>query len=335
MLLGAVRALTRPGRGRPQRTDFGGLGLWRVGNLPEIPPEPQGKKDCPPRPAQFKSPRRQPGGASPGQQVCLFFAGCSHSPPAPLLAGPGQGRAMPSPVSARVQPPRSDCPPAPRAPALQRPSADPGRSRARRHLESSFSVEAILARPEPRAPASLLSFSACAAASIWSAPSASPAPVLPWACPATLLPACLGVGLHQPVPQPPALGLRLAHLCGLQGFGVTGMRCPGPASREADRAAEEWRPRQWAQDRGAVPEIENHTWVLKWENVCERGCRARGEGGPERGSGGHQGQRWGAGDSALLLRCASLMRVDSPLLPPTALWIKLGGADYSPKQLSQ
>ncbi|KAM7078639.1 homeobox protein notochord [Molossus nigricans] len=153
---------------------------------------------------------------------------------------------MPSPASDQVQPPRPDCSPAPGPPAPQRHSADPGRSRAPRHLESSFSVEAILARPEPRAPAaSLLSFSACAASSIWSAPSASPAPVLPWACPATLLPAYLSVGLYQPFPQPPALGLRVAHLCGLRGFGVTGLElahCPGL------RSPPDWAPAKDLQD---------------------------------------------------------------------------------------
>lgn len=120
---------------------------------------------------------------------------------------------MPSPGSHQVEPPRADSSPAP-----ERLSADAGGPRAPRPLESCFSVEAILARPEPRAPA---------ASGIWTAPSSAPAPALPWACPAALLPASRSLGLYGPVPEPPALGLRVAHLCGLRGLGVTGMGCPG------------------------------------------------------------------------------------------------------------
>ncbi|XP_054442901.1 homeobox protein notochord [Pteronotus mesoamericanus] len=146
---------------------------------------------------------------------------------------------MSSPVSDQIQPPRSGCSPAPESPALQRRSADLSRSRAPRYLESSFSVEAILARPKPRAPAEPLpSVSACAASDIWTTPSRPLAPVLPWACTATLLPTYLSVGLYQPFPEPPAPGLRVAHLCGLQGLGVTGLElahCPG-----------HWSPPDWA-----------------------------------------------------------------------------------------
>ncbi|XP_030876756.1 homeobox protein notochord [Leptonychotes weddellii] len=35
--------------------------------------------------------------------------------------------------------------------------------------------------------------------------------------------AYLGVGLHPPCPQPPGPGLRVAHFCGFQGLGVTGL----------------------------------------------------------------------------------------------------------------
>ncbi|XP_008145792.2 homeobox protein notochord [Eptesicus fuscus] len=140
---------------------------------------------------------------------------------------------MPSPVGDQAQSPRPGCSPAPG------PPADPGRSRAPRHLESSFSVEAILARPAPRAPAaSVLSACAPASSGIWKAPSPSPASGLPWACPAPWLPAYLSVGLYQPSPQPPAPGLRVAHLCGLQGLDVTGLElthCPGL-----------WSPPDWA-----------------------------------------------------------------------------------------
>ncbi|CAK6435195.1 unnamed protein product [Pipistrellus nathusii] len=118
---------------------------------------------------------------------------------------------MPSPGRDQARCPRSGCSPAPG------PHADPGRSRAPRPLESSFSVEAILARPAPRAPAC-----APASAGTWEG--------LPWARPAPWLPAGLSAGLCQPRPRPPALGLRLAPLCGLQGLGVTGLEltyCPG------------------------------------------------------------------------------------------------------------
>ncbi|KAM5318448.1 homeobox protein notochord [Glossophaga mutica] len=146
---------------------------------------------------------------------------------------------MPRPGRDQIQPPRSGCSPAPRSPALHRRSGDPGRSRSPRYLGSSFSVEAILAKPKTRAPAaSPLSVSACAASGIWTAPSRSLAPVPPWACTATMLPACLSVGLYQPFPQPAAPGLRVAHLCGLQGLGVTGLElghCPG-----------HWNPPDWA-----------------------------------------------------------------------------------------
>ncbi|XP_004435595.1 PREDICTED: homeobox protein notochord [Ceratotherium simum simum] len=110
------------------------------------------------------------------------------------------------------------------SPALQRRSAGPDTPRAPGRLESSFSVEAILARPDPRAPAT------SPALGLWTAPSRSPAPVLPWACPAAWLPAYLSVDLYQPCPQPPVPGLRVAHFCGLQGLGVTGLElahCPG------------------------------------------------------------------------------------------------------------
>ncbi|XP_036080947.1 homeobox protein notochord [Rousettus aegyptiacus] len=130
---------------------------------------------------------------------------------------------MPSPVDPRVQPSRSGSSPEPRSPSPQRHSARPGTPRTPRRLESSFSIQAILAKPDPPAPAaSPLSASACAASGLWTAPSLSPAPVLPWACPAPWLPASLSVGLCQRCLQPSALGLRMAHLCSLQGLGVPG-----------------------------------------------------------------------------------------------------------------
>ncbi|XP_034856440.1 homeobox protein notochord [Mirounga angustirostris] len=122
-----------------------------------------------------------------------------------------RGRRPPTPPGARDQPPRSGGSPAP-----QRRPAGPGTPRAPGRLESSFSVEAILARPARRAPAAAapLSVAVGAAARLGTAPSRFPA---------TWLPAYLGVGLHQPRPQPPGPGLRVAHFCGLQGLGVTGL----------------------------------------------------------------------------------------------------------------
>ncbi|XP_037662534.1 homeobox protein notochord [Choloepus didactylus] len=135
-------------------------------------------------------------------------------------------RRPPAPSGSRVQPPRS-C----RSPALQhspvasgsplRADTRPARGVSGR-LESSFSVEAILARPDPCAPAaSPLSVAACTARGLWTAP--SPSPVLPWVCSAAWLPAYLGVGLHPWCPQSPVLGLRVAHFCGLPGLDVTGV----------------------------------------------------------------------------------------------------------------
>eukprot|EP00069_Balaena_mysticetus_P002640 bmy_16180T0 len=147
------------------------------------------------------------------------------------MPSPGQrGCRPPATSGARVQRPRSSCSPAPASPApaspaLPRRLAGPGPPRATGRLESSFSVEAILARPDHRAPAvSPLSVSAGAAGGLWTASSRPPAPVLPGACPARWLPAYLSAGLDQPCPQLPVLRLRAAHFCGLQGLGVPGTR---------------------------------------------------------------------------------------------------------------
>ncbi|XP_007109733.1 homeobox protein notochord [Physeter macrocephalus] len=151
-----------------------------------------------------------------------------------------RGCRPPATSGARVQRPRSSCSPAPASPALPRRSASPAPPRAAGRLESSFSVEAILARPDRRAPAiSPLSGSAGAAVGFWTALSRPPAPVLPGACPATWLPAYLSAGLDQPCPQHPVLRLRAAHCCGLQGLGVTGL--------ELAHCLGLWGPRDWAQ----------------------------------------------------------------------------------------
>ncbi|KAM9584831.1 homeobox protein notochord [Trichechus inunguis] len=138
---------------------------------------------------------------------------------------------LPAPSGSPVQPPRSGLSPAPQAPTLQSlPAArgTPLRADDRRtpsgpgRLESSFSVDAILTRPDPSAPAaSRLSVSAYTAPGLWAAPSQSLGPVLPWGCPATWLPAYLGVGLYSLYPQSPVL--RAAHFCILPRLGVTGL----------------------------------------------------------------------------------------------------------------
>ncbi|XP_026987823.1 homeobox protein notochord [Sagmatias obliquidens] len=162
------------------------------------------------------------------------------------MPSPGQrGCRPPATSGARVQRPRSSCSPAPASPApaspaLPRRSAGPGPPCATGRLESSFSVEAILARPDRRAPAiSSLSVSAGAAGGLWTAPARPPAPALPSAYPATWLPAYLNAGLDQRCPQLPVLRLRTAHFCGLQGLGVTGL--------ELAHCLGLWGPCNWAQ----------------------------------------------------------------------------------------
>ncbi|KAL2774069.1 homeobox protein notochord [Daubentonia madagascariensis] len=144
-------------------------------------------------------------------------------------SGP-RGNRPPLSLGTGVQPPRSGSSSAPRSPALLHRPAGPGAPRAPGRLES-FSVEAILARPDPRAPAaSQLSGSACVFPGLWTAPSQSPVPALPWVCPATWLPTYLSVSLYPLCLQQHVQGLRVAHFCGLQGLSVTGLElahCPG------------------------------------------------------------------------------------------------------------
>lgn len=230
--LGAVRTLTSPG---PKR-QLGGLefiGFGRSGTPPRArgPAWAAGRKGwlAPPCPA-LPNLRALANSRARFWLPCASlspFSECHLSPLALLSLREIQGHAMPSPVDPRVQPSRSGSSPEPRSPSPQRHSARPGTPRTPRRLESSFSIQAILAKPDPPAPAaSPLSASACAASGLWTAPSLSPAPVLPWACPAPWLPASLSVGLCQRCLQPSALGLRMAHLCSLQGLGVPGTRCP-------------------------------------------------------------------------------------------------------------
>uniref|UniRef100_A0A8C6DI82 Notochord homeobox n=1 Tax=Moschus moschiferus TaxID=68415 RepID=A0A8C6DI82_MOSMO len=129
------------------------------------------------------------------------------------MSSRGPRGCRPLPLSgAGLQPQRSSRSPRPASPA------DPGPPRAPGRLATSFSVEAILARPDPRAPTtSPLSVSAGARGDLWNVPSRPPAQALSGACPPTWLPACLSAGLH-PVLRPLA-----SHVCGLQGLSVTGL----------------------------------------------------------------------------------------------------------------
>ncbi|XP_007950858.1 homeobox protein notochord [Orycteropus afer afer] len=185
------------------------------------------------------------------------------------MPSPGpRRRRLPALSGSPVQAPRSGGSPAPQAGLLQRRPAAPGvtpRADARStqsspgRLESSFSVEAILARPDPSAPAaSQLSVSAYAAPGFWAVPSWSPGPVLPWACTATWLPAYLGVGLYPLGPQTPVLGLRAAHFCVLPGLGVTGLElthCPGL-----------WDPPEWSAAED-LPDIDQRKRVRTMFNL--------------------------------------------------------------------
>ncbi|XP_057599361.1 homeobox protein notochord [Hippopotamus amphibius kiboko] len=157
------------------------------------------------------------------------------------MPSPGpRGCRPPTTSGARVQPSRSGRSPAPASPARPRHSGGPGLPRTPGRFESSFSVEAILARPDPgAATASPLSVSRGAAGGLWTAASRPPAPALPGACPATWLPTYLSAALDPPCPQSLVLPLRAAHFCGLRGLGVTGL--------ELAHCLGLWGPRDWAQ----------------------------------------------------------------------------------------
>lgn len=120
---------------------------------------------------------------------------------------------------------------------------------APRRLESSFSVEALLARPGPRA----------RTAGLWPSALCAPAPVLPWPGPETWLPpACLGPALHQPGTSIPVLALRLAPFCGLRSLGVTGKGTRGARSGGDSSRGGKWRGTPRAQWEGVL-------WPLIWQ----------------------------------------------------------------------
>ncbi|KAM5227849.1 homeobox protein notochord [Ctenodactylus gundi] len=129
--------------------------------------------------------------------------------------------------------------------------ARPGTPRAHGRLESSFSVEAILARPGPQPQtASQPPVSTCAAPGPWIAALRPPYPVLPWVCPATWLPAYVRMGFYPLCPQPTPSGLHFAHFCGgLPGVSVAGSglaHCSVP-----------WAPSDWAPTQD-LQAIEGH-----------------------------------------------------------------------------
>ncbi|XP_012891219.1 PREDICTED: homeobox protein notochord [Dipodomys ordii] len=130
------------------------------------------------------------------------------------------------PADAQVLAQRSDC--SPETPSLGLPGCPSGLStpRAPGRLESSFSIEAILARPDPSAHAiSPPPVTRCMAWSPWSALPGCAAPALRWTCPApaSWLPTCLNVGVYPLYPQFSVPQLHMAHFCGIQGFGNPGL----------------------------------------------------------------------------------------------------------------
>ncbi|XP_003468969.2 homeobox protein notochord [Cavia porcellus] len=107
-----------------------------------------------------------------------------------------------------------------------RPGGLPACPALPRHA-SSFSVDAILARPGPRAPATSPSpvpfpVPVPAAPGLWPAPWWCPGPALPWACASSWPPAPSSVGAHAWLQQPAVPRLHAAPSCGLAGVGVTG-----------------------------------------------------------------------------------------------------------------
>ncbi|XP_038173750.1 homeobox protein notochord [Arvicola amphibius] len=108
---------------------------------------------------------------------------------------------------------------------------------AQERLESSFSVEAILARPEThKRMVTAPRLSTCTSLDLCSV---SQYPVLPWVCSAaTWLPAYLSLGVHALCSMPCVPGLNVAHLFCQQGLSLTGSElpyCPGL-----------WSPLDWA-----------------------------------------------------------------------------------------
>uniref|UniRef100_A0A8C6W394 Notochord homeobox n=1 Tax=Nannospalax galili TaxID=1026970 RepID=A0A8C6W394_NANGA len=145
---------------------------------------------------------------------------------------------MPSPASPQAAPPVAEFHPGSsgRSPVSASPVFP--RRPALGCLET-FSVEAILARPEPPWAAFPPQLSTHAAWSFFcTVPPEVPHPVLPWVCPTTWLPVHLGVRVYPLWPPPCVPRPSVAHLCGPQGFGHTGL--------EVLHCSGFWSPRDWA-----------------------------------------------------------------------------------------
>ncbi|XP_021118102.1 homeobox protein notochord [Heterocephalus glaber] len=130
--------------------------------------------------------------------------------------------------------------PRPRDSELPVPQGAGPASPAPLRLESSFSVDAILARPGPRARVTSLPpvFACALAPGLWSAPWRFPCPALPWACAASWAPALLSVGAHARLQQHAVPRLHAAPFGGLAGVGVTGWELPHCSGL--------WAPPHWA-----------------------------------------------------------------------------------------
>lgn len=223
------------------REDWCGVRTGLGDSGPAWPPTVLPSCTAPPFWARFKRP--QAGGSL--HLPCPLVPALARTSPdaAPSLRGSGQDLAMPGAVSPEGTP---GAPSAPEAPTHAAP----------RRLESSFSVEALLARPGPRA----------RTAGLWPSALCAPAPVLPWPGPETWLPpACLGPALHQPGASIPVLALRLAPFCGLRSLGVTGKGTRGVRSGGDSSRGGKWRGTPRAQWEGVL-------WPLIWQWTQLRGC---------------------------------------------------------------
>ncbi|XP_005071279.1 homeobox protein notochord [Mesocricetus auratus] len=144
------------------------------------------------------------------------------------MSGPEPQQLAPS--DAQIQPGRlGPCPVA--------VSPVPPRRLAQGRLESSFSIEAILARPEtPGRTATPLPLSTCISLNL---DSVSQHSVLPWVCYAsTWLPTYLSLGIYPLCTMPCVQGLNVAHLFCQRGLSLTGSELP--------YCPDLWSPLDWA-----------------------------------------------------------------------------------------
>ncbi|XP_048208169.1 homeobox protein notochord [Perognathus longimembris pacificus] len=128
--------------------------------------------------------------------------------PAPPQSDPADARALSGPPGCSLG---SQSPGLPRCPWDLSPPRAPCR------LES-FSIEAILARPDPCAQSSSLPpVTGCVAWSPWATLPWCPAPALRWTyqAAATWLPTYLNAGIYPLYPQPTVPQMHMAHFCDL------------------------------------------------------------------------------------------------------------------------